>query len=270
MQTHNVNCSTNEVNKNRPLVSFLILLIILLLPPAQATFAAAPWRAEIDTAKSGFLQELGEMQIGFTYVVPPAMIRQSHTAKQTDSGYEWTLSGVELSAWQTLQAPPEARYLLNWHFEYEGRIVEGRGRTGFIFGNTDNANLLSVEMTRTGSLRLLIWGNAERGREGRIAWSRQVRRGKNTDEPVRIEADYDIRQDTLTCRVDGGEPIHIVLGEYMPSGPMTIKGVGFFAAVPEAQIMTRVGRDPLPPEYEIELSSKRTRVAHRRLAVSAQ
>ena len=269
MQTHNANCSTYGVNKIGPLVSFLIALMSLLLV-IQTAFAATPWRAEIDATRSDLLQELGEMQIGFTYVVPPEMTRQSYGAKQTTSGYEWTLSGVELSAWQTLATPPEARYLLNWHFEYEGEIAEGRGRTGFIFGNPDNANLLSVEMTRNGSLRLLIWGDAQRGREGRIAWSRQVRKGKNSAEPVRIEADYDIRLDTLTCRVDGGEPIRVVLGNYMPSGPITIKGVGFFAAVPEAQVITRAATNPLPPEYEIDLSSKYTRVVHRRFTISAQ
>lgn len=269
MRIHDVNCSINGVNKIGPLVLFLIVAMHFLLP-AHIACAAAPWRAEIDATRAEQLQELGDLQVGFTYIVPPDMTRQSYGAKGTTSGSEWTLYGVELSLWQTLATPPEARYLLNWHFEYEGEIVEGRGRTGFIFGNPDNANLLSVEITRGGSLRLLAWGEAHRGREGRIVWSRQVRRGKGSAGPVRIEADYDIRQDTLICRVDDGEPIRIALGKYMPSGPMTIKGVGFFAAVPEAEILTRAAIEPLPPEYEIDLSSKHTRVLHRRLAVRAQ
>ena len=269
MQSYDTNCSINEVNKIGPLVLSLIAIIWLVLLHSTS-FAATPWRTEIDATKPDFPQEqlLGEVQVGFTYVVPPSLVRQAHEARQTESGYEWTLNGTELSIWQTQSTPQDARYLLNWRFEYEGRILHGQGRTGFIFGNPDNANLLSVEMTRGGSLRLLSWGEDARGRVGRIAWSKQVRR--SGDAPVRIEADYDIGQDTLVCRVDGGEPIRIKLGDYMPSGPMTIKAVGFFAAVPEAAFISRTGSRLLPLEYEIELSNKRTRVEHRRLQVSGQ
>lgn len=243
------------------------LLIFTLLPLCSQGFAATPWNIEIDASENGFIEahSFGNMQVGFTYVVPPDLIRQNSKTEQTESGWLWTLQGTELSVWQTVPTPQDARYLMSWHFEYEGQVVDGGGRTGFIFGNPENANLMSVEVTRAGSLQLLSWGKDIRGSVGRVVWSKKAAPGGKS--PVKIVADYDIRQDTLTCSVNGGSPIRIELGKHTASGPMTIKAVGFFGAVPEARIVTGTETRSRQPEYEIDLSTQRTRVEHRRLSV---
>lgn len=267
MQINSTDCSANRANISMYSTLFLAILFVLTVS-VSGSYAADPWSVRIDASKENFIEahSFDEVQKGFTYVVPPDIVRQTYNAEQTASGYLWTLQGVELSAWQTLPTPPGARYMLNWHFEYEGEILEGGGRTGFIFGNPDNANLMSVEVTRAGSLRLLMWGNDPRGRVGRIIWSKETKIKRNS--PVRIEADYDMREGTITCRVNGGDPVRIKLSDYTPSGPMTIKAVGFFAAVQEARIATGTLNRSRPPEYEIDLSSKNTKVEHRRLDVN--
>lgn len=244
------------------------MLLCLLATCVSATAGAAePWEIDVCTTEESIATfDRGEATIGYTDVVPPSSLPQSFRTERTADGYAWRLWGTELSAWQTLPIPDRSRYLLKWRFVYEGRIVEGRGRTGFIFGDPASANLLSLEVTHAGSLRLVRWGRQNFDNLGRIVWSRRMWSGGRGT--VRIEAEYDIRDDTLVCSVDGGAPVRILLREHMPSAPMTLRGVGFFAAVPEA---TRVmsGNPRRIPYEDIDLSRKFTRVEHVRLSVQA-
>jgi hypothetical protein len=188
--------------------------------------------------------------------------------RRTDDGYVMSLSGTDLSLWQTADVPSSARYLLDWHFEYEGRILDGDGRTGFIFGNPESVNLLSVEITSRGSLRLVTWGRQFDDPLGKIVWSTAAASGGRGT--VRIEADYGIRDDTLVCRVNGGDPVRIKLTDYMPSAPMTIRGVGFFSAVPEAQRLSRIYHSRPRFDIDIDLSRRHTTTRHERLTVVAK
>ncbi|MDL2264292.1 hypothetical protein LJC31_06525 [Synergistaceae bacterium OttesenSCG-928-I11] len=249
----------------RYFVSFLLisLSLFLLVPFAEA---ASDWHTDIRATEPGFLERhaFGRATVGYTDVVPPSGIPQRYTTEQTPEGYDFRLHGTELSLWQTADVPAGSRYLLNWHFDYEGRVLEGDGRTGFLFGNPESTNLLSVEVTYHGTLRLVTWGKQLDEPLGKIVWSQKVAPGGHN--PVRIEADYSIRNDTLVCRVNGGEPITIELRKYMPSAPMTIRGVGFFSAVPEAQRMSR--RYPRNPNFDIDLSRRHTVTRHTRLSVT--
>lgn len=244
--------------------SFIQLLALLLLAPLAE--AASDWRADIRAAEPGFLERhaFAPPAVGYTDVVPPDSIPQRYATAQSAEGYDFRLHGTELSLWQIADVPSGSRYLLNWRFDYEGRILEGNGRTGFIFGNPEAINLLSVEVTYHGTLRLVTWGKQLDQPLGKIVWSRKVIPGGNS--PVRIEADYSIRNDTLVCRVNSGDPIVIELRKYMPSAPMTIRGAGFFSAVPEAPRLSRLF--PRNPNFDIDLSRRHTVTRHTRLSVA--
>lgn len=246
------------------IVSFLIMSFALLFSMAPLE-AAAPWSIEIDAASPSFLSDhsFGKPVPGYTDTVPPSSILQRLSFSQDEEGYRFKLHGIELSAWQTAEVPSSSRYLLDWHFEYEGQIVEGDGRTGFIFGNPETSNLLSVEITYFGSLRLVSWGKALDDNLGRIVWSKQATNGGRG--VVRITADYSIREDTLTCSVNGGEPIVIELRRYMPSAPMTIRGVGFFSAVHEARRISKFR--PRNLNFDIDMSRRYVDARHKRLLV---
>ncbi len=247
-------------------LAFFSLILLALLWIAPIAEAASDWHADIRATESGFLERhaFGSPTVGYTDVVPPASIPQQYATEQTAEGYDFRLHGTELSLWQTADVPSGSRYLLNWHFDYEGRILEGAGRTGFVFGNPTNANLLSVEVTYHGTLRLVTWGKQLDQPLGKIVWSRKVLPGGNN--PIRIEADYSIRNDTLVCRVNGGEPIVIELRRYMSSAPMTIRGVGFFSAVPEAQRLSRTF--PRHPNFDIDLARRHTVARHTHLSIT--
>jgi hypothetical protein len=237
----------------------------MMLTELPAAWAASEWRADIRASEPGFLEQhaFGPVTVGYTDVVPPSIIPQRYATQQTDEGYVMRLDGTELSLWQTADVPSGSRYLLNWRFEYEGRVLDGDGRTGFIFGNPESVNLLSVEITRHGSLRLVTWSRQIDDPLGKIVWSAQSAPGGH--DTVRIEADYSIRDDTLVCRVNGGDPIRIKLTDYMPSAPMTIRGVGFFSAVPEAQRLSHIYIHR--PYFDIDLSLRHTTTRHERLTV---
>ena len=258
------NYSTKVDGLPRYLESFLFAAIALLLLAPFAE-AASEWRADIRATEPGFLERhaFGPVTVGYTDVVPPSTVPQRYAVEQKPEGYDFRLRGTELSLWQVADVPAASRYLLNWHFEYEGCVLEGSGRTGFVFGNPESANLLSVEITYYGTLRLVTWGKQFDDPLGKIVWSQKAAPGGRN--PVRIEADYSIRNDTLVCRVNGGEPIVIELRKYMPSAPMTIRGVGFFSAVPEAQRLSRIY--PRNPNFDIDLSSRYTVTRHNRLTV---
>lgn len=247
-----------------------IFWTFIILLHFSSVVEAAKWKIDIDAKESDFLTQnnFSKPEIGFTDVVPPPMLRQRFAVRQIDEGCEFELWGTELSVWQAAQVPQNARYALRWHFDYEGRVTEGFGRTGFIFGDPTSANLLSVEITHGGSLRLVRWGTRIDDNHGSIVWSKKV--AASGHHPVRIEAEYDIRSDILTCTVNDMKPIRIELTRYMPSAPMTIKAVGFFSAVPEAMRISR--RFPLNPntDIDIETSTKHTKTVHRRLAVSCE
>lgn len=250
------------------LESFLIISILLALS-AVTLEAASPWHVDIDASNPSFIEEhsFGEPAFGFTDVIPPHTIMQSFSAAMSEDGCDFKLYGTELSAWWTTEVPSSARYLLKWKFDYEGQIVEGSGRTGFIFGNPTSDNLLSVEVTYRGSLRLVSWKRDVDDKPlGQIVWSKQMTHGGNA--PIRIEVDYDIRSDTMVCSVNGGKPVTIKLTEYMPSAPMTIRGVGFFSAVPEAIRLSRMY--PRNPKFDIDLSRQYTVTRHKRLSVTGE
>lgn len=275
MLTENhIDSRRSERNSTHYTTHFSYILIFLwlavfssLLSPQQGE---ASWHKEIDATKEGFLEtgQFGELQYGFTDVVPPSGLFQRYKANPAQSGYEWTLQGTELSVWQTADIPASARYLLNWRFVYEGSILEGMGRTGFIFGNPASLNLLSVEVTYAGSLRLIAWGKQGLDPHGTIVWSRRATDGGRGR--VKIEAAYDIRNDRLTCRVNDGEPIAIEHRKYMPAPPMTIRGAGFFSAVPEARRNPGMFDRPFARDREIDMSRRMTRTQHTFLSITGE
>lgn len=208
----------------------------------------------------------GTPRMGFTEVVPPYGIRQYFSASERDGGLLHKMQGVELSIWQTVPMPDETRSKLDWHFEYEGEIVRGYGRAGLIFGSESGANLLSVEVTAFGSLRVMRWGMDVEDPSGVICYAMALpeARGKR----VRLSVDYSMRDGLLVCSVNGGREISIELKRYMASGPMTIKHAGFFAAVPEAE--KSADFIPFTVPYDIDLSDKYAEVLHRSLSVSTK
>lgn len=216
--------------------------------------------AEINAANAS---ALSDPATGFTDVVPPAGVRQRWSSRLEDDGVRTFAEGVELSVWQTIPLPEDGRWLLKWHFDYEGEITKGRGRAGFIFGNPERADLLSVELTYHGELRLVSWGRPPHGTLGRIVWAKRA--AAQGSRPFRIEADYDMRAGTLSCSVDGAAPIVIDLSSVMPSGPMTIRGAGYFTAVQEARRISRI-RD-FDSEADIVMSQQYVEALHRRLRV---
>lgn len=227
------------------------------------------WRIDVDTQAEDFLLEnsFGDLEYGFTDVVPPFGMFRQYSAIETPDGYMWEMHGTELSIWQTAEVPRSARYLLNWHFLYEGAVLGGRGRTGFIFGNPTRSNLMSIEITASGSLRAVMWGESELERHGRIIFSRRA--AKNA-AAVKIEAFYDIRNARMICRVNDGEEILIDFKKYIPSPPITIQGVGFFSAVPEAKRRMGVSSRRRTSALEIDLSPSWARTLHKKLITDAK
>lgn len=223
------------------------------------------WSAAIDAAARDQIDALAPIETGNTDVEPEFPTRRYVREDQSGDGYAMTLTGVELSAWRSLEIPREARSALRWRFEYEGEIAAGDGgRAGFIFGGVDGANYLSVERTELGSLRVLRWGPGTREPLGTIIWSDDAgSRGKR----FRISATYDMREGTLVCSVDGGREHVIELKKFVPSGPMTMNRAGFFGAVREAP------RDPRPfifgRQSLIVLSDRYAKLVHRSLKVEA-
>lgn len=267
-------CNHSYFSISRAILARHLLVLVAVLPLFVTSFPgaghAAPWGVVVDATREGFLpaHAFGPLEKGFTDVVPPSGIRQDYAATQTENGYEWRLMGTELSVWQVLEIPQAARYLLSWHFLYEGRILEGMGRTGFLFGNPAESNYLSVEMTYHGSLRLVRWGRMAGDNHGQIVWSRRMTKGGRG--PVRIEADYDIRSGNLVCRVNDGEPVRIALEKHMTAPPLTLRGAGFFSAVPEAP-RDHIANDRLRRRgHEIDLSRRFSRTAHTRFEASGK
>lgn len=240
------------------------VICMLVLVTAGAAHASREWSEEADMSRAGEIERLafGESRTGFTEVVPPTLVRQCWSEVEHDGALVMTLEGVELSMWRTMPIPPESRNCLEWHFVYEGEIAEGYGRAGLIFGSEDRANLLSVEMTARGSLQIMRWGMDVDSPCGRICWSRPV---GISGGRVKLEVDYLMRTGELVCRVDGGIPIRISLPSYMPSGPMTMKHVGFFGAVQEADRSSDYM--PMTFPFDIDLRSQYAVLRHRRLAV---
>lgn len=229
----------------------------LLLVVALSAQARSLWRLDIDGRDF-----IAPTETGFTDVVPPSGLTQRARANATDAGCLVELYGTELSAWQLAPIPRETRTLLNWHFDWEGEFVRGVGRMGFIFGSAQGANLLSVEVTRAGTLRLVRWGKQFSDSLGDIVWASE--RPLASSSVVKIEADYSIRDDILVCRVNDGAPVTIALRDYMPAPPMTMSDAGFFTAVPEARrdLVTSCGSRA----YDIEMSARETVVLHRGLS----
>ncbi len=246
---------------------FGVFAFITCLP--SGAFSEPQWNTDIDATDPAFLQKnaFAEIEYGYTDVVPPMGLPRRYRTTQSADGYAWEMQGTELSLWQLAPVPESARYLLQWNFLYEGCVTAGRGRTGFIFGNPVSSNLMSVEVTAMGSLRVVMWGRQGFDRQGQIIFSRQAVRNASS---VKIEAAYDIRTGTMVCRVNDGEKIVIDFRKYTPSAPITIRGVGFFSAVPEARRNMSTFGERSDSDYDIDLSPQWTKTLHRGLAVSAQ
>lgn len=259
---------TYFANAFRRFILFIGMIVFVTAFPLQAS-SEPKWSLDVDATAPDFLQEnaFGDLEYGYTDVVPPFTLPRYYKATQGTDGYAWEIQGTELSLWQLSPVPENARYLLTWHFLYEGAITGGRGRTGFIFGNPVSTNLMSVEVTAAGSLRLVMWGKQGFERQGRIVFSRQATR--NTPV-VKIEASYSIRSGTMTCRVNDGEEILIDFKKYTPSAPITIRGMGFFSAVPEAPHNMNVFGQRRSSNYDIDLSPRWAKTLHRKLTVSAE
>lgn len=239
----------------------------LLIAAASLVLSAYPSRAAEPFSASIGARELSaaETKIGFTDEIPPSGIRQRCKAREADGGLLVEINGVELSAWQTASIPEETRYLLAWKFAYTGRIVEGWGRAGFIFGSEDRSTLVSVELTHFGELRVVDWGEVAGSPLGRIKFAAQAAPSGVRD--VRIDAEYDMERETLTCSVNGGRAIEIRLRSHGIIAPLTIRDAGCFAAVPEA--MRGAPFIMRSPEHDIDLSSRYAVVLHEGLAIEA-
>lgn len=246
----------------------MIFLPALLAFPGSA-FCEPGWSLDADAADPAYLREnsFGELTYGYTEVVPPDSTFRSCKTSQTEDGTAWEMRGVNLSVWRLALVPQSSRYLLTWDFLFEGAITGGGGRTGFIFGNPASANLMSVEVTAAGSLRLLMWGRQGFENHGKVIFSRQT---SAKGPSVKIEARYEIRTGTMVCRVNDGDEILIELKKLIPSAPITIRGVGFFSAVPESTRRLRGFRRGSDSEHEISLLPQWTRTLHRGLSVHAE
>lgn len=252
----------------RKIALLLTVMVFIALPSARA-FAEPGWRLDVDATAPGFLRgnSFGKIEYGYTDIVPPLNLLRRYRAAERPDGYAWEMWGTELSLWQTAPVPEDARYFLKWHFLYEGAVTGGRGRTGFIFGNPARSNLMSLEITSSGSLRAVMWGEQGLERQGRIFFSQKAARAAST---VKIEASYDIRSGTMICRVNDGREILIDFKKYIPSAPITIRGAGFFSAVPEARRRAGVSGRRRSAEYDIDISAQWAKTLHRRLTVNAQ
>jgi len=235
-----------------------LALGIFVLP--RSACGEPKWELDIDA-------EYAEPEYGFTDIVPPDFVRRYYRTTTTPEGRAWELRGVNLSLWQLAPVPASARYLLNWNFSYEGAITGGSGRTGFIFGNPASSNLMSVEVTARGSLRVVMWGKQFGDNQGRVVFSRRVAVNPSS---VKIDARYDIRSATMTCRVDDGEEILIEFRKIVPSAPITIRGAGYFSAVPEADRGVRVSRYWRDVNFDINLSPRLAKTLHKGLLVNAE
>lgn len=264
-------CRLRTIGLSRSTFSIIFFFCAFALIACFPTgaFSEPKWGLEVDATDPNFLQEdtFAEIEYGYTDVVPPLGMMRRYKATQGADGYAWEMQGTELSIWQLAPVPEGARYLLKWNFLYEGAVTAGRGRTGFIFGNPASTNLMSVEVTAMGSLRVVMWGKQGFDRQGRIIFSRQATRNASS---VKIEASYDIRAGIMICKVNDGEEIAIDFGKYTPSAPITIRGVGFFSAVPEAMRTMSVFGRRSDSTYDIDLTPKWAKTLHRKLTVSAE
>lgn len=241
---------------------------VLCIALAACASGAERMSASHDARADGAVASLDAPCVGWTDVEPPRGVYQNWRTSQGSDGITVSLAGTELSLWQTTQTPRGSRSRLNWRFEYDGAIVSGRGRAGFVFGRASGAQLVAVEVTRAGSLRVIAWGKSVTGEPlGRIAWAKYGAISSPVRD-VRISADYDIKTEILTVRLNGGDPIEVRLRSFMPSGPMTISDFGYFAAVPEADRRRKSLRDMC--DDDIICSTMYTEVLHRSISAECE